>query len=131
MTEHSYYTCDFCGKQFDDATDCDRHELEHKAEKLKGKVRFFRKSHEEMVELPISPGSVDSVMYIYCADKETWEFLSEIFDEAGYCRPNEYCEYGSKFYAYDSDNYVWYDVVQQMNKYQEILDSMSRFTEDE
>lgn len=131
MTEHSYYICDFCGKHFDNATNCDKHEFEHKVEKLKGKVRFFKKSHEEMFELPISLDSVDSVMYIYCADKEAWEFLSEVFDEAGYCGPNEYCKYGSKFYAYDSESFCWYDVVQQKNKYQEILDSMGQFTEDE
>lgn len=131
MTEHSYYTCDFCGKHFNDAIDCDKHEFEHKVSKLRGEIRFFKKDHEKMVELPISPDSVDSVMYIYCADKETWEFLSEIFNEAGYCSPDEYCKYGSKFYAYDSDNFSWYDVAQQMNKYQEILDSMNQFTEGE
>lgn len=131
MTEHTFYTCDYCGKTFTNDFECNRHESEHKISELNGKVRFFKKDHEGMIELPISTDSVDSVRYIYCADKEMWEFLSEIFNEAGYCSPDEYCKYGSKFYAYDSDDFSWYDVVQRRNKYQEILDSMGHFTEDE
>ena len=80
-----------------------------------------------MVELPLSPDSIDDVEFIYCADGEAWDFLSEFFNEADCYGPNDYCEYGSKFYACDSDNYKWYDVVQRMNECHEILDSMNQF----
>lgn len=126
MNRQIFYVCDICGEKFTKESECRQHEFEHKSSKWSKKIRFFKKNCGKMVELPISLNSIDAVEYIYCADEEAWDFLSEMFDETGYRGPDENCEYGSKFYACDSDSYTWYDVVQQMNKCHEILDSMNQ-----
>ena len=126
MNRQIFYVCDFCGEKFTNESKCRQHEFEHKSSKWSKKIHFFKKDRDKMVELPIDPDSIDAVKFIYCADEKAWDFLSEIFDEAGYMAPYEDCGYGSKFYAYDSDSNVWYDIVQRMNTCHEILDSMNQ-----
>ena len=86
-----------------------------------------KKRQDKLVELSLSPDSIGDAEFIYCADKEAWDFLSKIFDEADCYGLDEDCGYGSKFYAYDFDFNLWYDVVQRMNEYHKILDSMNQF----
>ena len=124
MNKQIFYVCDICGEKFANESECRRHEFEHKSSEWSKRVRFFKKKQDKMVELPLSPDSIDAVDFIYCADKEAWDFLSKIFDEADCYGLDEDCEYGSKFYAYDFDFNIWYDVVQRTNEYREILDSM-------
>ena len=126
MNKQIFYVCDICGEKFAKESECRRHEFEHKSSEWSKRVRFFKKKQDKMVELPLSPDSIDDAEFIYCADGEAWDFLLEIFDEAGYASLNEYCEYGNKFYACDSDSYIWYDVVQRMNECHKILDSMNQ-----
>lgn len=127
MNKQIFYVCDICGEKFANESECRRHEFEHKSSEWSKRVRFFKKKQDKMVELPLSPDSIDAVDFIYCADKEAWDFLSKIFDEADCYGLDEDCEYGSKFYAYDFDFNIWYDVVQRMNEYREIFDSMNQF----
>ena len=127
MNKQIFYVCDICGEKFAKESECRRHEFEHKSSEWSKRVRFFKKKQDKMVELPLSPDSIDAVDFIYCADKEAWDFLSKIFDEADCYGLDEDCGYGSKFYAYDFDFNIWYDVVQRMNEYREFLDSMNQF----
>ena len=127
MNKQIFYVCDICGEKFTDESQCRQHEFGHKSSEWNKKIRFFEKKQDKLVELPLSPASIDDVEFIYCADGEAWGFLSEFFNEADCYGPNDYCEYGSKFYTCDSDNYKWYDVVQRMNECHEILDSMNQF----
>lgn len=127
MNKQIFYVCDICGEKFAKESECRRHEFEHKSSEWSKRVRFFKKKQDKMVELPLGPDSIDAVDFIYCADKEAWDFLSKIFDEADCYGLDEDCEYGSKFYAYDFDFNIWYDVVKRMNEYHEILDSMNQF----
>lgn len=124
MNKQIFYVCDICGEKFTDESECRQHEFVHKSSEWNKKIRFFKKKQDKMVELPLSPDSIDAVDFIYCADKEAWDFLSKIFNEADCYGLDEDCEYGSKFYAYDFDFNIWYDVVQRTNEYCEILDSM-------
>ena len=126
MNKQIFYVCDICGEKFTNESECRQHEFGHKSSKWSKKIHFFKKDCDKMVELPLNPDSIHAVEFIYCADEKAWDFLSEIFDEAGYIGLDEDCGYGSKFYAYDSDSNVWYDVVQRMNKCHEILDSMNQ-----
>ena len=127
MNKQIFYVCDICGEKFAKESECRQHEFEHKSSEWSKKIRFFKKKQDKMVELPLSPDSIDDVEFIYCADGEAWDFLSEIFDEAGKYGPDEYCGYDNKFYACDSYSYIWYDVVQRINECHEILDSMNQF----
>ena len=127
MNKQIFYVCDICGEKFTDESQCRQHEFGHKSSEWNKKIRFFEKKQDKLVELPLSPASIDDVEFIYCADGEAWSFLSEFFNEEDCYGPNDYCEYSSKFYACDSDNYKWYDVVQRMNECHEILDSMNQF----
>ena len=127
MNRQIFYVCDFCGEKFTDESECRRHEFEHKSSEWNKKIQKKKKRQYKMVELPLSPDSIDDVEFIYCADEKAWDFLSEIFDEAGYIGLDEDCGYGSKFYACDFDTYKWYDVVQRINECHEILDSMNQF----
>ena len=127
MNKQIFYICDICGEKFTNESECRQHEFEHKSSKWSKKIHFFKKMRDKMVELPVSPDSIEDVEFIYCADEEAWDFLSEIFDEVGYDGFDEDCGYGSKFYAYDFDCNLWYDVGQRMNKCHDILDSMNQF----
>ena len=127
MNKQIFYVCDICGEKFTDESECRQHEFEHKSSEWNKKIRFFKKKQDKLVELSLSPDSIGDAEFIYCADKEAWDFLSKIFDEADCYGLDEDCGYGSKFYAYDFDFNLWYDVVQRMNEYHEILDSMNQF----
>ena len=127
MNKQIFYVCDICGEKFAKESECRQHEFEHKSSEWNKKIRFFKKKQDKMVELPLSPDSIGDAEFIYCADKEAWDFLSKIFDEADCYGLDKNCGYGSKFYAYDFDFNLWYDVVQRMNEYHKILDSMNQF----
>ena len=127
MNKQIFYVCDICGEKFTDESECRQHEFGHKSSEWNKKIRFFKKKQDKLVELSLSPDSIGDAEFIYCADKEAWDFLSKIFDEADCYGLDEDCRYGSKFYAYDFDFNLWYDVVQRMNEYHEILDSMNQF----
>ena len=127
MNKQIFYVCDICGEKFTDESECRQHEFGHKSSEWNKKIRFFKKKQDKLVELPLSPDSIGDAEFIYCVDKEAWDFLSKIFDEADCYGLDEDCGYGSKFYAYDFDFNLWYDVVQRMNEYHEILDSMNQF----
>ena len=127
MNKQIFYVCDICGEKFTDESECRQHEFGHKSSEWNKKIRFFKKKQDKLVELSLSPDSICDAEFIYCADKEAWDFLSKIFDEADCYGFDEDCGYGSKFYAYDFDFNLWYDVVQRMNEYHEILDSMNQF----
>ena len=127
MNKQIFYVCEICGEKFTDESECRQHEFGHKSSEWSKKIRFFKKRQDKMIELSLSPDSIGDAEFIYCADKEAWDFLSKIFNEADCYGLDEDCEYGSKFYAYDFDFNIWYDVVQRMNEYREILDSMNQF----
>ena len=127
MNKQIFYVCDICGEKFTDESECRQHEFGHKSSEWNKKIHFFKKEQDKMIELPLSPDSIGDAEFIYCADKEAWDFLSKIFDEADCYGLDEDCGYGSKFYAYDFDFNLWYDVVQRMNEYHKILDSMNQF----
>ena len=127
MNKQIFYVCDICGEKFTDESECRQHEFGHKSSEWNKKIRFFKKKQDKLVELPLSPDSIGDAEFIYCADKEAWDFLSKIFDEADCYGLDEDCGYGSKFYAYDFDFNLWYDVVQRINECHEILDSMNQF----
>ena len=127
MNKQIFYVCDICGEKFTDESECRQHEFGHKSSEWNKKIRFFKKRQDKLVELSLSPDSIGDAEFIYCADKEAWDFLSKIFDEADCYGLDEDCGYGSKFYAYDFDFNLWYDVVQRMNEYHKILDSMNQF----
>ena len=127
MNKQIFYVCDICGEKFTDESQCRQHEFGHKSSEWNKKIRFFKKKQDKLVELSLSPDSIGDAEFIYCADKEAWDFLSKIFDEADCYGLDEDCGYGSKFYAYDFDFNLWYDVVQRMNEYHKILDSMNQF----
>ena len=127
MNKQIFYVCDICGEKFTDESQCRQHEFGHKSSEWSKKIRFFKKRQDKLVELSLSPDSIGDAEFIYCADKEAWDFLSKFFDEADCYGLDEDCGYGSKFYAYDFDFNLWYDVVQRMNEYHKILDSMNQF----
>ena len=131
MNKQIFYVCDICGEKFTDESECRHHEFGHKSSEWNKKIRFFKKKQDKLVELSLSPDSIGDAEFIYCADKEAWDFLSKIFDEADCYGLDEDCGYGSKFYAYDFDFNLWYDVVQRMNEYHKILDSMNQFIEED
>ena len=127
MNKQIFYVCDICGEKFTDESQCRQHEFGHKSSEWNKKIRFFKKKQDKLVELSLSPDSIGDAEFIYCADKEAWDFLSKIFDEEDCYGLDDDCGYGSKFYACDSDTYEWYDVVQRINECHEILDSMNQF----
>ena len=131
MNKQIFYICDICGEKFTDESQCRQHEFGHKFSEWNKKIRFFKKKQNKLVELSLSPDSIGDAEFIYCADGEAWDFLSKIFDEADCYGLDEDCGYGSKFYAYDFDFNLWYDVVQRMNEYHKILDSMNQFIEED
>ena len=58
MTKNTTYTCDYCGKVFDDCDDCFQHEWEHIFELFKNRIKFMRAKNGVLIELPLACESV-------------------------------------------------------------------------
>lgn len=116
MTEHSYYSCDFCNKTFKNYEECTAHERQHKLDLLNGNVRLFAMMNGRLVEKKLDANGLDSFTLLYCANKDAWGNFQDIMREEGFEDMNESVEYGSKYYAYDELDSGWYDLVERMNE---------------
>ena len=116
MTEHNYYTCDFCNKTFKDYEECAAHERRHKLDLLNGNVRLFSVMDGQLVEKKLDANGIDSFTLLYCADKDAWDNFQDIMCAEGFGDMNESVDYGSKYYAYDEFNGEWYDLVERMDE---------------
>lgn len=126
MTTETFYYCDYCGEKFDNKYDCITHEKNHKAIFANGIRFFYLEDNGELRELPKDTKNIGSTLdkanLVFCKDADSWDALSDIFDDKGYCPPSDYCGYISQFYAWDADICVWYDAGERVEKLTAALD---------
>lgn len=115
MTEHNYYTCDYCNKTFKDYEECGAHERQHRLDLLNGKIRLFGMRDGVFIEKTLDADGLDSFTFIYCADKGAWDSFQMILRAEGYNDMENDVQYRNKFFGYDECNSCWYDVIERMN----------------
>lgn len=115
MTEKNIYTCDYCGKTFNEKDECEAHEFAHKVKEFNAHAKFYANGWL----LDFDAESVDPcddfferVDAIICDDKETAKTINELYDEN--CLDTPFSVYLAKeqFFErvyYDRDHGYWRD----------------------
>ncbi len=116
MTENTTYTCDYCGKVFDNGDECYLHEWEHKFESVKNRVKLMRERDGVLIELPLALESVDQCTVIYCdGTDEAWDIIKDAFDWEGYSYPAKCIHADGYVFVYDYDVDDWFCLEKKMN----------------
>ena len=124
MIEKHIYQCEICGKEFNDDEDCRKHEMEHKAAKLKGAV-VMMDSLEEILPLDDIHTAIERAYAIYVGCKEAADILWEMFDDEGYITPIENIETSIQypaFFIYDQDRCYWRYMRDLEEEYNRLLE---------
>lgn len=120
MTTETFYYCDYCGDKFDNKEDCIAHEKEHKDNLAKGIFFFHLGNDGGLRQLSKDADKIHSTLdtanLIFCRDSDSWNALTQIFEDTGFCPPNDYCRYESQFYAWDEAMNTWYDAGKRLVK---------------
>ena len=116
MTENTTYTCDYCGKVFDDYEDCFQHEWEHKFELLKNRIKFMRVKNGVLIELPLVLESVDECNLIYCdGTDEAWDTLDEAFYWEGCSCVSKDIRAEGQLFVHDLKTDNWFCLEEKLN----------------
>lgn len=108
------YTCDRCGKTFDDADECALHEMEEERAELLASVGpdsliFFDENYNRT---PITEGTIETVSAVYVGNDKAMELLIELFSDGGYCTDG--LAIGKtgyfKYDAFEERTDYWYDI---------------------
>lgn len=130
MTENTTYTCDYCGKAFDDGDGCFRHEWEHKFELLKNRIKFMRERGGVLNKLPLALESVDECSVIYCdGTDEAWNTIDEAFDCRGYVYPAEDIRADGHIFVYDYDVDEWFCLEKKLDYFAKLNAEVSKIIE--
>ena len=130
MTKNTTYTCDYCGKVFDDDDDCYRHEWEHKFELFKNRIKFMRVKNGVLIELPLACESTDECTVIYCdGTDEAWDTIEEAFDCRGYGYPAKDIRADGHIFIYDYDEDNWFCLEKKLSYFVELTSKLNKAIE--
>lgn len=130
MTENTTYTCDYCGKAFDDGDECYLHELEHKFELVKNHVKFMREKNGVLIELPLTYESADECTVIYCdGTDEVWDIVEEAFDWRRYSYPAKDIRADGHIFVYDYDVDDWFCLEKKLSYFVELTSKLNKVIE--
>ena len=124
MIEKRIYQCEVCGKTFDDYDDCYKHEMEHKATRLKTSV-VMMDNGGEVLPLDDIRTAIERAYAIYVGCKEVADILWELFKDEGYETPIENIRTPvlyPAFFIYDQDDYCWLYLNDLEEKYNRLLE---------
>lgn len=124
MTEHNYYTCDFCNKTFKDYEECGEHERQHRFDLLNGKIRLFGMRDGTLIEKALDADGLDSFTFMYCTDKNAWDSFQMVLRAEGYNDMESDVQYHNKFFGYDEDNSCWYDVFERISDIETLYNNL-------
>ena len=116
MTEHTTYICDYCGKVFDDASDCFQHEWEDKFELFKNRIKFMKEKSGVFIELPLALESIDECTVIYCdGTDEAWDIIEDAFEWEGSGYPAKDIRADGHIFICDHDADEWFCLEEKLN----------------
>lgn len=114
MKINTTYTCEYCGKAFDDINECLLHERKELEKQVDNKVMYFDCDGKRL-PIDASPNLID---YFWVADEVAFNYVNVYFSECGFSRPRldtSRCEGG--FY-YEND--LWQNVEELREHLNEI-----------
>lgn len=123
MIEKHIYQCEVCGKTFDDYDDCYKHEMEHKATRLKTSVVMMDDAGE-ILPLDNISTAIDKCYAIYVGCNEAAKILWELFEDEGCTAPIKDIRTPvlyPAFFIYDQDNYHWLYLNDLEEEYNRLL----------
>ena len=130
MTKNTTYTCDYCGKVFDNGDDCYQHEQEHKFESVKNHVKFMKEENGVFVELPLTCESADECTIIYCdGTDEAWNTVEKAFDWRGYSCPAKNIRADGHIFVYDYDTDGWFCLEKKLSYLVELTSKLNKIIE--
>ena len=130
MTKNTTYTCDYCGKVFDDCDECYQHEWEHKFESVKNRVKFMKEKNGVFIELPLICESTDECTVIYCdGTNEAWDTIEEAFDCRGYGYPAKDIRADGHIFIYDYDEDNWFCLEKKLSYFVELSTKLNKAIE--
>lgn len=114
MKTNITYTCDYCGKIFDDEDECRKHEVKEFAQRVENKVMYFD-CNGKRLSTDVSPNFID---YFWAVNETAFEYVDDYFDSCGYSRPSIDTPYKKGDFYYDGD--IWRNVEELKNQLIEI-----------
>ena len=129
MTTTIKYTCDLCGRVFDDGEECAKHELLEKINRYSNDVVFFGWNKKV---LPFGRVISDSceVWRIYVENEKVIPLIDEITAFCGLISPWSSDDGSNRktigLYLYDEEKYRWYlpaDKIEELKKRNERIRS--------
>ena len=122
MTKIEKYICEFCGKEFDDETECSAHEIQEKFYRTYQSTVFFGCKFNEISVEDILNG-VSNIDAFQVFEENEIPLIKELFKEMGLCSPWEY-EGGelperTGLYVWDYEHDRWLmpaKVIEEMNE---------------
>lgn len=122
MKKIEKYICEFCGKEFDDETECSAHEIQEKFNRTYQSTVFFGCKFNEISVEDILDGESNIDAFQVFEENEI-PLIKELFKETGLCSPWEY-EGGelperTGLYVWDYERDRWLmpaKVIEEMNE---------------
>ena len=122
MTKIEKYICEFCGKEFDDETECSAHEIQEKFYRTYQSTVFFGCKFNEISVEDILDGESNIDAFQVFEENEI-PLIKELFEEIGLCSPWKY-EGGelperTGLYVWDYEHDRWLmpaKVIEEMNE---------------
>ena len=122
MTKIEKYICEFCGKEFDDETECSAHEIQEKFYRTYQSTVFFGCKFNEISVEDILDGESNIDAFQVFEENEI-PLIKELFEEMGLCSPWKY-EGGelperTGLYVWDYEHDRWLmpaKIIEEMNE---------------
>ena len=123
MTEKTTYVCDICGKEFEDAYDCETHEKEEAYKEFEKDVVFFDENKEPINGCPTGR-DLEDCSAIWVNTKEAFDYVNQLFDNNGYYGIPYLSGKFPALYYYRNEEWAILD-----EDFQKLLSLKNKFTE--
>lgn len=126
MITHESYTCEWCGEVFDDAGDCENHEIRCEGQaRMKEDstfgVKFFDKDGNEILMdsyLCFPP----NITAVYCSSEEASDWVARFFEFEDYYSPWSDTSEKTGLRVFDKETGDWISPTKIIDKMNFLLD---------
>lgn len=109
------YTCEYCGKTFDDIDECRQHEADELFRRVENKIVYLDHRGMPLSVLNCCP---EDIFYFWVADEEAFDCVNKYFLDWHYDRPSRDTPYCEGYFYYDEES--WHNIKELEDKIREI-----------